>query len=59
MDPDANLEEQLVLADILLKNRRCDVEERTENAQRLAELVVALDEWMRKGGFMPLKWARP
>ncbi len=30
--------------------------ERTEAADRLAELVLALDEWARKGGALPERW---
>jgi hypothetical protein len=29
------------------------------DATRLAELVLALDEWIRKGGFLPTRWRRP
>jgi hypothetical protein len=30
-----------------------------EDGVRLAELVVALDEWIRKGGFLPYRWRYP
>ena len=55
MDPNANLEEQLELAHKLLL---CDYGERPFDAERLAELVVALDEWIRKGGFLPARWRK-
>lgn len=50
MDPNANLEEQLKLSRALvwLDGGRY--------ATRLAELVIALDEWIRKGGFLPARW---
>lgn len=50
MDPNANLKEQRELAKkILEENNREDVD-------RLAELVLALDEWLSKGGFPPTDW---
>jgi hypothetical protein len=55
MDPIANLEEQRRLAAEIIASW-----DGTPNqaypipaAQRLAELVLALDEWRRKGGFDP------
>ena len=53
MDPNANLQEQLQLADLILDGLGTRA-----NAERLAELVVALDEWIAKGGFLPSKWLR-
>jgi hypothetical protein len=64
MDPIANLREQreLVAQIIALidENTRDDgtlvddaIEEIAEAANRLAELVRALDEWRQKGGFDP------
>lgn len=49
MDPNANLAEQLRLA-------RDPEEWDHDSGTRLAELVVALDEWIRKGGFLPDAW---
>jgi hypothetical protein len=54
MDPDANLEEQLDLAQQLLGETGPSL----DDAQRLAELVVALDLWIRSGGFLPAAWRR-
>lgn len=54
MDPDANLEEQLQLTNIILNND--DVTQ--EEANRLAELVEALDAWIHKGGCLPKQWRR-
>ncbi len=63
MDPKANLLEQLRLARRI--NTIVDacpddgdyyddqLKAFSETAPRLAELVLALDEWMRKGGFSP------
>lgn len=60
MDPTANLKEQHDLA-IKMQN---DYEEEDGNgidqddAYRLAQLVHALDEWLRNKGFLPAQWAR-
>lgn len=63
MDPKANLKEQIALAkelneiwddcngDGTLSNARAQYA--AQQAGRLAELVIALDEWQRKGGFSP------
>lgn len=50
MDPNANLEEQLRLAEAIL--------DEGEEGNRLAELVLALDEWIRRGGFLPEAWGK-
>ena len=62
MDPNANLREQLELAQEIVK-RAASIEQQDmtlspaeQNALRLAELVLALDEWIRKGGFLPRQW---
>jgi hypothetical protein len=54
MDPMVNLKEQLELANEIVSitdagGTHIDV----ETADRLAELVLALDEWRRNGGFDP------
>ncbi len=51
MDPNANLDEQLQLALDLLYYA-----EREPDPQRLAELVIALHDWIRVGGFLPTAW---
>ena len=57
MDPDENLKEQLSLAASLLKGKpSVDFEESIQDGQRLAELVLSLDGWISKGGFLPNKW---
>lgn len=49
MDPDANLAEMRQLA-------KSDLSEFNEDIHRLAELVLALDEWILRGGFLPKAW---
>ncbi len=56
MDPDANLREQLELAQKLSEAEWEDIDDAREDVYRLAELVLALDEWIRKGGFHPEPW---
>jgi hypothetical protein len=59
MDPNANLAAQLGIARSVID--RLDIEEPevdlTNAAGDLAELVLALDEWLAKGGFLPEAWA--
>jgi len=61
MDPTANLKEQLELARSLTKGSdqlgAYDTVD-TIDAVRLAELVLALDGWIKKGGFLPEQWKR-
>lgn len=52
MDPTANLRKQLAVARRIIAGEG-SVE---ENAVELAELVLALHEWMNKGGFPPEQW---
>lgn len=56
MDPDANLEEQLKLAKNITKAEWEDIDDDRADMYRLAELVLALDEWICDGGFLPEKW---
>lgn len=49
MDPNANLKEQRELAEAILALEEVD-------ATRLAELVLALDEWIAGGGSIPDRW---
>jgi hypothetical protein len=60
MDPAANLKEQRELAAKIIEDvdregewSREGLEETASDAERLAELVQALDEWRRNGGFDP------
>jgi hypothetical protein len=53
MDPNTTLDEITRILD------RCDANmspNNEEDARRLAELVDALDEWLRSGGFLPRDW---
>jgi hypothetical protein len=58
MDPNATLAEMVGLAEVIQK----DYEDEDGNgvdqddANRLAELVEALNNWIRKGGFLPTAW---
>lgn len=57
MDPDANLAEQRRLAAALRDEARTrSHDDLARKAQRLAELVEALDGWMSRGGFAPRAW---
>ena len=59
MDPNANLEEQRKLAAHIIRTVDTaggDEFDLTEEAERLAELVQALDEWLAGGGFLPEPW---
>lgn len=49
MDPNANLTEQVTIAEEILSGN-------TAAAERLAELVLALNEWLQSGGFLPAAW---
>lgn len=61
MDPTANLKEQRQIA---AQIERCSHEATRDDrpcgcvdrAQRLAELVEALDGWITRGGFVPAQW---
>lgn len=63
MDPKANIEEQISIAREIQRivdecsedgvQTENQAREIAENAERLADLVLALDEWRRKGGFDP------
>jgi hypothetical protein len=48
MDPQSNWNEQLRIA-----NRIADDVALPGDAERLAELVLDLSEWIRNGGFLP------
>jgi hypothetical protein len=54
MDPENNLQKQLQLAKNILRCAR----HRGRDAEELAELVLALDEWLSQGGFRPSRWQR-
>ncbi len=60
MDPNANLREQLEIASAILADYDNDASPSPEalvNAVvTLAEQVIALDQWIRAGGFLPDAW---
>lgn len=61
MDPDANLKEQLDLARRIIRildDSAYAFAPVPAQAARLAELVLALDEWIVRGGFLPSRWRR-
>ena len=60
MDPDINRREQLGLARLIVQGYEVDDETGIdpEDAYRLAELVLALDEWIIRGGSLPERWRK-
>ena len=68
MDPNANLQEQLELAREMqaIEDASDDegnlaqeqVDDYQLKAGRLADLMLALNEWITKGGFLPSAWER-
>jgi hypothetical protein len=52
MDPNENLRRQLAIA-----RAAVNVEGADDTLVELSELVLALDEWMRLGSFLPARWA--
>ena len=57
MDPDKALELLLETARFILGGEAGDMFE--ESAEELAQQVLDLDEWRRKGGFLPNAWQGP
>lgn len=49
MDPNAALDELIDLA-------TSDLREFGDEVHRLAELVLGLDDWLARGGFLPSRW---
>lgn len=58
MDPDANLNEQRRLASRIVERLENDRLVNENDYARLADLVLALDEWICRGGFLPKDWKR-
>ena len=58
MDPDENLTAQLRLAVRIQVASNNDRPIDPDDADRLAELVLSLNDWIRGGGFLPAKWSR-
>lgn len=59
MDPTANLKEQRELAAQI--NATIDAGDQPDlgDILRLSELVLTLDEWISRGGFLPEQWRTP
>lgn len=60
MDPNSDLKKMLKLAAKMLRDHEDEDLEGIDrdDANRLAEMVEALDGWLSKGGFLPGKWER-
>ena len=60
MDPNANLEEQRRIAAQLVEmiegDREFHPSALEDRAHRLGELVIALDNWLTPGNFLPRAW---
>ena len=55
MDPDACLEDALRIANAIVNADELDSDALTD-ATNLAELVIALNDWLSDGGFRPKCW---
>lgn len=58
MDPNANLKEQIELAQDLLARHDRNEKLSDYDSARLAELVISLHIWINSGGFLPAVWNR-
>lgn len=58
MSPNANLREQLEIAARLNALRVVRDKDIMNDGYRLAELIVALNEWIARGGSLPDAWAQ-
>lgn len=56
MDPDANLREQMKIAKKISQTGYDNFAAYQDDAERLAELVISLNNWIVGGGFYPKKW---
>jgi hypothetical protein len=56
MDPNANIEEQARIAAAIVEAHDAGQRPQQCDVDRLAELVLALDGWLRSGGFLPKAW---
>lgn len=55
MDPEKNLEQQVNMAATILRLVDGDLDVTVE-AARLAELVLAMNDWISRGGVIPKRW---
>lgn len=63
MDPTENLKEQLRLAKFIIEKEEKNIhnfnsDEIISAAVELSDLVLALNNWIDKGGFYPKQWSR-
>lgn len=58
MDPDKTLTDLRALAARVMRQSD-EGEVDTVTADSLAEAVVALDDWLSGGGFLPVAWKHP
>lgn len=56
MDPDENLREQRKLSARLMYQAENGIDVDEDDVLRLAELVIAMDNWIAIGGFPPRAW---
>ena len=56
MDPNATLKQLRELVKTIHDQRDIHLADLTEEAEDMANLVEALDEWMTGGGFKPRDW---
>jgi hypothetical protein len=54
MDPTENLTDQIMLAEVILGH----LPFLDQDGDRLAHLVLNLDEWLREGGALPEPWRK-
>ena len=57
MDPDRALELVIETAKFILGGNAGDMFD--ESAEELAQQIIDLDEWLRRGGFQPKAWQPP
>ena len=57
MDPEANQEEQIRIASAIIRAADAGEPVDSDDAARLAELVIALHDWIMNGNFLPRTWA--
>lgn len=62
MDPNANLKEQRDLAKEILDMKEVtdtdDIFRLQDRANQLSALVLGLDRWISRGGFLPTEWRK-
>jgi hypothetical protein len=56
MDPNANLKELLRIANQVVSEDDHDEGISHDVSARMAELVISLDGWINRGGFLPERW---